>query len=230
MISSNRNSFNRHIREHLGTDVEFLRNKISEEKSVVAMENGQEISRNLLIGFESFSDEMDTETENNGATTEDINSILQKYKHLDDDEEKMDLYKNVEQVQEETKIKSKDQNVEKVKSAEKKRKFSCDRCQYQATRKDLFMRHTQTVHSEIRYKCTKCHFEAKRTDLLKRHFQSVHEGIKYSCKQCDYQSKRQDRLKTHYDSVHAGIKHPCNQCDYQATRSDGLRKHIKSKH
>ena len=111
---------------------------------------------------------MDTETENNGATTEDINSILQKYKHLDGKE--MDLHENIELVQEEAISKSEDKNFEKEKSAEKKRKLSCDRCQYKATRGDLLKRHTQTVHGDIRYQCTKCDFQAKRTDLLRRHF------------------------------------------------------------
>merc|ERR1712043_69427 len=117
------------------------------------------------------SDKMDKES----TTTEDINSILQKYKHLDDGEKQIDFYENVELAQLKTNSKSEERNLEIVKTAEKKRKFSCDRCQYQATRGDLLKRHTQTVHSEIRYKCTKCNIEAKRTDLLKRHFQSVHE-------------------------------------------------------
>ena len=153
---------------------------------MVAVENGQEISPDLSIGLKSFSDEMDSDTEENGATTEDINSILQKYKHLDDDGKKMDLYENVELVLEETKSKSEEKNFEVEKSAEKTRKYICDLCQYKAPRSDRLKRHTQTVHSGIKYKCSQCQYEAKRTDLLKRHFQSVHEGIKYSCNQCDY--------------------------------------------
>ena len=94
--SSSRNSFNRHLREHLGTDVEFLRKKISEEDykksqeaKQEALENGEQKENEMdtdihgsdrtgnLIGEEKFSE--DTETDVSEVTHEDISSILKRY-------------------------------------------------------------------------------------------------------------------------------------------------------
>ena len=79
------------------------------------MENGRDATE-----IESFTDdEMDTDTDNSGATTEDINSILQRYEHLDNSVIKSDLDENV-LLKGEVECKTEPKNV-----AEKERKFLC---------------------------------------------------------------------------------------------------------
>ena len=80
--------------------------------------------------------------------------------------------------------------------------------------------------SQIKYSCNKCDHQASTQGNLKIHIQSLHEKIQYSCNQCDYQATPNGDLKTHIQSVHKKIKYSCNQCDHQATGKGNLKKHI----
>lgn len=53
-----------------------------------------------------------------------------------------------------------------------------------------------------KYQCDRCEYQAERKDNLKRHIQSIHEGLRFSCNQCEYQATRQGSLKRHKQNVH----------------------------
>ena len=70
VTSTNRNSYNRHLRSHLATDVQFLRQK---------MEDNEVPDVTMGTHEDTLEEEMDTED-----VPEDITSILSRYKHIDD--------------------------------------------------------------------------------------------------------------------------------------------------
>ena len=68
--------------------------------------------------------------------------------------------------------------IQDIDSTQKKLRYSCDRCEYQCTRKDYLKMHIQSVHDKIKYPCDLCEHKATKKENLKKHIQSVlHEKI-----------------------------------------------------
>ena len=40
----------------------------------------------------------------------------------------------------------------------------------------------------VKFSCDQCDYKATRKGSLKTHIQSVHEKVRYSCNQCDHQA------------------------------------------
>ena len=71
--------------------------------------------------------------------------------------------------------------------------------------------HEQAQHLGLRYSCDKCDYKAKRKDSLKIHVQVKHEGVCYSCEQCDYKTTWKVHLKRHVDAQHLGVRYSCDK-------------------
>ena len=56
-------------------------------------------------------------------------------------------------------------------------------------------------HEGVKYSCNLCDYKASRKGNLKTHKMSVHMGIKYSCDQCDSKLTEQGSLKKHKMSL-----------------------------
>ena len=80
--------------------------------------------------------------------------------------------------------------------------YSCDKCNYQATRKSHLNTHKKSVHDGVKYSCDKCNYQATQQSNLKIHKESVHDGVKYSCDKCNYQIGWKQQLKVHKDRKH----------------------------
>ena len=109
-------------------------------------------------------------------------------------------------------------------------KYSCDQCDYNATRAGHLNRHIQNIHNGVKYACDQCDKQFTLQNKLKIHIQNIHEGIKYACDQCDKQFTEKDSLNRHIHSVHEGVKYACGYCDHQTNRQDSLSVHIKKMH
>ena len=109
-------------------------------------------------------------------------------------------------------------------------KYACDKCDYQATRKNILNQHIQAKHEGVKYACDQCDYQASYKWDLSTHIQSKHEGLKYACDQCDHQATQQSSLNRHIQSKHEGIRFTCDQCDKQFTGKGNLNKHIQSQH
>ena len=103
-------------------------------------------------------------------------------------------------------------------------RYGCNQCDYKATPKSSLPLHKKTKHEGIIYGWDECHYKATQTSQLK------HEGIRYVCDRCDVIVLHKDYLARHKESKHAGVQYACDQCDYKASRTDHLIHHRRSKH
>ena len=74
------------------------------------------------------------------------------------------------------------------------------------------------------YSCNDCEYVASRSDHLKRHVENKHIRIRYACDECDYVAKRADNLKVHVESKHEGVRYPCFQCEHVGTTAKDLKR------
>ena len=55
----------------------------------------------------------------------------------------------------------------------------------------------QDKHEDVRYTCDECDYVATRQPNLNIHKRSKHKGIRYPCDQCDYLATQKGHLKIH---------------------------------
>ena len=67
------------------------------------------------------------------------------------------------------------------------------------------------------YSCEFCNFNATKKSNRKIHVKSFHKGIKNSCDFCDCKATLKSNLKEHAKSVHEGVYHNCELCGYKST-------------
>ena len=69
------------------------------------------------------------------------------------------------------------------------------------------------IHEGKRYPCNLCQYEATRKDELKRHIKSIHEGVTYPCHLCGYRATLNRNLRKHIQTIHEGKgnKKRCSQ-------------------
>ena len=109
-------------------------------------------------------------------------------------------------------------------------RYSCDQCEYSATKASNLKIHKRNVHEGVRYPCEQCEYVASEESSLRQHTKSKHDGIRFPCDQCEYVATRRSILNQHKKSKHEGVRYPCDQCEYAATRKADLNSHKKSKH
>ena len=108
--------------------------------------------------------------------------------------------------------------------------YSCDQCDYTATKMPTLKTHMRSKHEGVRYPCDQCEYSATENGNLKKHKKFKHEGVKYPCDQCEYSATVLSSLKRHQGFKHAGIRYPCSECDYAATTQSSLKRHNEYKH
>ena len=256
VVSSNRNSFNRHLREHLGTDVEFLRNKISEEEKVDLEKTGEDFSHEL-----EESDERETEFDQTSepdlkdtsigeetgrgdiseVTTDDIFSILQRYQHLDDDDIKPEPTVgedivgsnevNLDNFQNQTAEAAKtwkETSKENIQPVENSPNVKIEISEDQTERKeeDLDDENKECLDSK-----DLCPTESKKKTIGIGQAKMKSKAHKsFFCPECGKSFTQKGNMKTHYKSIHEGMKYPCRQCEFLTIYPSNLRTHVKSVH
>ncbi len=60
--------------------------------------------------------------------------------------------------------------------AHKGKKFPCDHCEHQASRKGDLKQHIQSVHEGMKYPYSICQYQATTASSLRQHKKSIHEG------------------------------------------------------
>ena len=198
LISSNRNSFNRHLREHLGTDVTFLRNKIREEEREIT----NPVAANSSLDQDSSSDVINTNID--GVTTEDISSILERYQHLDNDNIKqIDL--NVDHLatdSENTRKENYRQTPSNMKKLKRAKSSYCPECGAGFTQNYHMKLHYKSIHQGIKYPCSQCDYQATQSTHLRSHVKTKHLGIVFECPDCGIKYSDKRRLLKHYSTKH----------------------------
>ena len=130
------------------------------------------------------------------------------------------------------------------------KKFKCDKCGKQFTRKDSLKNHVRLVHEgKPDYICPVCQKGFVRKRDFTVHCENVHKGKRKGpipkvfstpnnrfnyetlfCQQCDYSCKQSWQLTIHVRTKHEGERHNCSQCDKKYTHKQDLNKHIKAEH
>ena len=83
---------------------------------------------------------------------------------------------------------------------------------------------------KVKYTCNECEYVATKAGNLKTHRENKHEGVRYPCSQCEYIATQVSALKRHFKSQHEGVRYPCSKCDHSATDASNLKKHVESMH
>ena len=63
----------------------------------------------------------------------------------------------------------------------KTKDFSCEQCQYKATRKVHLLSHMESVHEGTTFPCEQGDYKARCKSELLKHIKSIHEGVKFQC-------------------------------------------------
>ena len=80
-------------------------------------------------------------------------------------------------------------------------KVKCPDCDASFINRSGMNRHMRSVHGEKKYSCEQCNFVASRKDVLLRHVRHAH-CVKYSCNQCDFEASKNVSLKLHIKYEH----------------------------
>ena len=110
------------------------------------------------------------------------------------------------------------------------KKYKCDQCKFQSSRKTNLALHVDAIHRGIKYSCFYCNRKFSDQSNRKAHIKSVHEGVRYQCCQCGKQCKDHSSLCNHVKAVHKGVKYQCDQCQHQANTPSNLKNHILTIH
>ena len=58
------------------------------------------------------------------------------------------------------------------------------------------------IEHGVRYSCNQCEYSATRENNLKKHMHSMHEGVRYHCYQCELSASRPEYLEKHIQNNH----------------------------
>ena len=124
----------------------------------------------------------------------------------------------------------------------RKNKFSCDYCEFEASRRIRLLQHLQTVHkydlgaTKINTKPKKqCHHCGSEVRDYRRHIMKVHMNIKnVFCDVCPYASffkyDMEQHMKVHVKKVKEAEKFFCEVCGLEFEKRFHLNAHMKAKH
>jgi len=85
----------------------------------------------------------------------------------------------------------------------------CDKCGQKFKSRYQLRTHMATIHGSGKYfSCTKCEYNATTKQLLQEHDMKVHEMIFFRCELCPSKFVRKYALRRHMENVHklAGVK------------------------
>ena len=182
------------------TDVEFLKNKISEKEKVEKPENVgiEDVNMNsteqdITDTDDSLEEKIDTDDEAGDIDISDVTDILKRYEHLVDSRITSEaalasdttIEDNVEE-EPEAKIPEKDSGSKLLTPGESRRKSR-----------------TKGVKS---FNCPDCGKGFTQKANMNTHYKSIHEGVKYPCDHCDYKASSKGNLGTHVKKMHEGMK------------------------
>lgn len=122
---------------------------------------------------------------------------------------------------------------------QKRKRFTCDRCEYSSDRKDKLNNHIKAVHDKIKdFFCDRddCKKAFSTNGDLQTHIKGVHDKIKdFVCDRddCEMAFSTNGNLQTHIKMVHEKIKDfECNRddCEMAFCTKTQLKRHIKAVH
>jgi len=116
-----------------------------------------------------------------------------------------------------------------------KKSFSCNQCDFEASKKSQLKQHSNTVHRPTKFACNQCDFKANCKRNLKEHSNVHHiSKIQKKCKFCEFTAFDKSELKTHLLNIHKYQSryrsNICEHCKFKATNQVELTKHLRTHH
>ena len=234
-LLSNRNSFNRHLRGHLGTDVAFLKTKLQQDQEDRSCK--PEISKN--------QPELNTKKEPLQASAEDVNDILQRYQHLkveaeevadtaetnvstkviEENEEKTEM-KDVKAVtvvnvakNEKNELETKELSKDNKDRSKMNKSVSCQDCDKKMSNRHNLKRHVLTYHTDSKTKPKIPLSEAKKN-----------RDKKVQCDICEKMFATKGVLLTHKQTHTGKKKYACQNCEDSYKTLKELNSHQTTSH
>ena len=78
----------------------------------------------------------------------------------------------------------------------------------------------ENKHEGVRYSCDKCEYSATRLIHLKSQKEYIHEGQRFHCDKCEYSGTCRGNLRKHIESKHEGVINVSTQQLYQTILKD----------
>lgn len=112
------------------------------------------------------------------------------------------------------------------------RKYSCDICKADFSRRAHLDRHINSVHDPKYSNCPVCFKPLKRQDLLNQHIRDIHPDRNdiYHCRNCDFTCANMKELQNHEITHETSGRHQCPHCNNTFKRRDHMVRHIKCAH
>ena len=76
--------------------------------------------------------------------------------------------------------------------------------------KSNLSQHKQVIHEGVPFTCNKCEYKATRQCHLTQHIQAKHECVKYECETCGYKTSNPLSLASHMQYKHESTQNSCN--------------------
>ena len=121
---------------------------------------------------------------------------------------------------------------------EKKRKYKCQQCNFDASSKRGIKEHAMRSHKEPIepipiLQCHQCDKTFLRNQYLRDHIKSVHQGMKsgfqVACPKCGKMMYKRS-LQKHIHDIHLEGNYECDKCNKQFTSQNNMKRHIQTEH
>ena len=121
---------------------------------------------------------------------------------------------------------------------EKKRKYKCQQCSFDASSKRGIKEHAMRSHKEPIepipiFECNQCDKTFLRNNYLQNHIKCVHQGMKsgfqVACPQCGKMLYKRS-LQKHIHDIHLEGNYECDKCNKQFTSHNNMKRHIQIEH
>ena len=124
-------------------------------------------------------------------------------------------------------LKTHEKNVHSV----KRKRVSCQQCDYTCNQPNRLKSHINIVHNNIKYPCEICGKLFANNLSLSAHVTNIHERNQiFYCEQCDYKAVTKFGLQNHILTKHDKVIFECNQCDKKYSYIQQLDVHKKAVH
>ncbi|XP_008571568.1 PREDICTED: transcriptional repressor CTCFL, partial [Galeopterus variegatus] len=192
---------------------------LAESTGLIELEKGQEEDQLLAEG--GFAQRTEEQTARPGEEGRD--NIVPTISNLNLEEQ-------------EDKLTSEQENVEKANSTENRRKtkgakqtYHCDSCVFTSSRMSSLNRHVKTHTTKKPHMCHLCLRSFRTVTLLRNHI-NTHTGTRpYKCDDCDMAFVTSGELVRHRRYKHTHEKpFKCSLCKYASVEASKLKRHIRS--